>query len=157
MPRPAAVVRLPRECFRAPFACMGGQVARVAAELEHHAGPLEWWATDVEANLGDPPGGLGQVGVDLCGPTARFVPWAEEVSQFHRGTFLATAPGAGPSALPAILGGLDDEWADLGGCRFKLRAYDTAFLLLSCADAASAAAMVEDRGAIPCAPPEHLG
>lgn len=156
MARPAAVLRLARECFRAPFACMGSQVARLALELEQLAGPLEWWVTDVEANLGDPPGGLGLGGVDRCGPTARFFDWAGEVSQFHRGTFLATPLGAGPAALPPIVGGLDDEWADLGGCAFKVRAFDTAFLLLSAAEGAPAAALAAERAAIPCAPPEWL-
>ena len=138
MTKPMKVLTIGQEYFPSSSAlCQGPHLAAVVNIIETFAGPLEWYAADVDAPGSDFP--------DIPGGRPRHIGSGKQVAltmkgvdQFRWGVFLGVSGSSPPTFREGGVWAEDEEGADLGDAEVELRAFDTTYIEVAVRDSSLA-------------------
>lgn len=129
--KPVGSLRLRGEDFSATANCLGWQVAQVISDADRACPGLRWYAADVETSGYQFP--FRRSPWPVCiGSAELCIPYILQVDQFDSGVFAGV-----PSHIDTARfrdGGLwaeDQEQDDLGDALVEIRAFDTAYIVVS--------------------------
>lgn len=130
---PRHVLHLSSDVFNAQCACLGGQIAEVAAKVSEFVPDLKWYIADVE-----------YVGLPLfersptpfvVGDVDAFVRFSMRVDQFTSGVFVGVpAHIAAPQFREGGLWTEDEDASDLGDAVVEIRAFDWSYVSVAFMD-----------------------
>lgn len=135
--QPVQVIQIHPSAFGSPTSCLGVQLVKILRVIGSFPVDLHWHVADVQA-VGQFPFARQPL-PRLIGPTDALIEAATMVDQFESGVFAGVpSSNATPSFRSGGLWTEDEDDADLGDAMVEVRAFDTAYWLVSPADIALA-------------------
>ena len=116
------------------LSCLGSQLVRVVHVISRVRADLEWYAADVEVNVGEFPA-RGRQPV-FIGSSANLADVAGKVDQFLYGVFLAVDAEMKSPQFRSAIDTEDSVDADLGDAVIEIRTFDTTYIEIHTCDEA---------------------